>query len=64
MKARVIATGEIIDVQATMIEDYDGEIIKDLSLLENRIFSFPTPEMRDAFKYNFDPDIEICKEFL
>ena len=28
------------------------------------VFTFPTPEMRDAFKKNFDPDIEICKEFL
>ena len=28
------------------------------------IFPFPTPEMRDAFKVNFDPDIEICKELL
>lgn len=27
-------------------------------------FAFPTPEMRDAFKKNFDPDIEICKELL
>ena len=27
-------------------------------------FAFPTSEMRDAFKENFDPDIEICKEFL
>ena len=27
-------------------------------------FAFPTPEMRDAFKENFDPDIEKCKEFL
>lgn len=27
-------------------------------------FAFPTPEMRDAFKENFDPDIEFCKEFL
>ena len=26
--------------------------------------TFPTEEMRDAFKENFDPDIEICKEFL
>ena len=26
--------------------------------------AFPTAEMRDAFKENFDPDIEICKEFL
>ena len=26
--------------------------------------AFPTAEMRDAFKENFDPDIEICKELL
>ena len=30
----------------------------------NKILDFPTPEMRDAFKENFDPDIEFCKEFL
>ena len=30
----------------------------------NMILIFPTPEMRDAFKENFDPDIEFCKEFL
>ena len=27
-------------------------------------FAFPTEKMRDAFRENFDPDIEICKEFL
>ena len=27
-------------------------------------FAFPTPEMRDAFKENFDPYIEFCKELL
>ena len=27
-------------------------------------FAFPTPEMRDDFKENFDPDIEFCKELL
>ena len=32
--------------------------------VEHHIFEFPTHEMRDAFKENFDPDIEICKEFL
>ena len=26
--------------------------------------AFPTAEMRDAFKENFDPDIEICKELI
>ena len=31
---------------------------------ERFILEFPTEEMRDAFKENFDPDIEICKEFL
>ena len=30
----------------------------------NKVLDFPTAEMRDAFKENFDPDIEICKEFL
>ena len=30
----------------------------------NKVFDFPTPEMRDAFKENFDPDIEFCKELL
>ena len=28
------------------------------------LFAFPTAEMRDAFKKNFDPDIEFCKELL
>ena len=31
---------------------------------ERFILEFPTKEMRDAFKKNFDPDIEFCKEFL
>ncbi|MBQ3023608.1 MAG: hypothetical protein IJD91_09920 [Clostridia bacterium] len=30
----------------------------------NMILIFPTEEMRDAFKENFDPDIEICKKLL
>ena len=30
----------------------------------NTLLAFPTEEMRDAFKENFDPDIEICKELL
>ena len=30
----------------------------------NKVLDFPTEEMRDAFKENFDPDIEICKELL
>ena len=30
----------------------------------NKVLDFPTAEMRDTFKKNFDPDIEICKELL
>jgi hypothetical protein len=30
----------------------------------NKILDFPTRAMRDAFKENFDADIEICKELL
>lgn len=30
----------------------------------SEIFEFPTKEMRDSFKKNFDPDIEFCKELL
>ena len=30
----------------------------------NIILAFPTKEMRDAFKENFDKDLEICKELL
>lgn len=37
---------------------------KDTYTAKNCILAFPTEEMRDAFKKNFDPDIEICKEFL
>lgn len=30
----------------------------------NIVFAFPTEEMLDAFKENFDKDLEICKELL
>ena len=42
----------------------DGLIETDIQFGINAILAFPTEEMRDAFKENFDPDIEICKEFL
>ena len=29
-----------------------------------KVLAFPTEEMRDAFKENFDPDIDTCKELL
>lgn len=41
-----------------------GKIIKGDTTSYACAFAFPTPEMRDVFKENFDPDIEICKEFL
>ena len=40
------------------------KVIKECVTTGNRILAFPTAEMRDAFKENFDPDIEICKELL
>lgn len=43
-----------------------GTIKKDYAddIQGNVILAFPTAEMRDSFKKNFDPDIEICKELL
>ena len=41
-----------------------GKIITGDTTSYASAFAFPTEEMRDAFKENFDPDIEICKEFL
>ena len=41
-----------------------NEIETDIFSGESVPFEFPTKEMRDDFKKNFDPDIEICKEFL
>lgn len=40
-----------------------GNIICDTPA-QDCILTFPTPEMRDFFKENFDPDIDFCKEFL
>ena len=42
----------------------DGCIVEIETGGNDEVFEFPTPEMRDAFKENFDPDIEICKELL
>ena len=52
------------DEKKYTIEYYDGKIIEDVSLLENRILVFPNAEMRDAFYESFKKEIEICKEFL
>ena len=42
----------------------DGCIVEMETGGNDEVFEFPTPEMRDAFKENFDPDIEFCKELL
>ena len=41
-----------------------GEIYLYSSAGDSEPFEFPTEEMRDAFKKNFDPHLEICKELL
>ena len=41
-----------------------GALTKAISCYDGAILTFPTEEMRDTFYENFDPDIEICKEFL
>ena len=48
------------------IENCGGDIIKNAITCKwiNRILVFPTEEMRDAFKENFDKDLEFCKELL
>ena len=43
---------------------HTGYIRKSRPCADSALLEFPTEEMRDAFKENFDPDIEICKEFL
>lgn len=42
----------------------DGCIVEMETGGNDEVFEFPTPKMRDAFKKNFDPDIEFCKELL
>ena len=41
-----------------------NEICHEMMRHTSYVLAFPTEEMRDAFKENFDPDIEICKELL
>ena len=42
----------------------DNKVISAIVEETNRISTFPTKEMRDAFKENFGPDLELCKELL
>lgn len=41
-----------------------GVLTKAISCYDGAVFVFPTEEMRDAFKENFDADLEFCKELL
>ena len=52
------------NVNKHCIEFRDCGVCKVTYSYTSRIFAFPTKEMRDAFKENFGPDIEICKELL
>ena len=52
------------DERKYCIVNTEGNITKWVQKTTNKILAFPTAEMRDAFKENFDPDIEICKELL
>ena len=48
-----------------IISCYFGDIIKEKYCGQyNRLLSFPTEEMRDAFYENFKKEIEICKGLL
>ena len=46
------------------IHTFNGEIYCSGTAHRNAVLIFPTEEKRDAFKENFAPDIEICKELL
>ena len=77
MKARVIATGKIVEVSQGIYSPYQyvddngrfcifvhkGNIICDTPA-QDCILTFPTEEMRDAFYENFKSEIELCKELL
>jgi hypothetical protein len=45
------------------IYNRDG-IAKGVLYSANSILAFPTEEMQDAFKKNFNKELEICKELL
>ena len=45
------------------IHTFNGKIECSATAHRNAVLIFPTAEMRDAFKKNFSPDIEICKKF-
>ena len=50
-----------------IIYRYQDDIIggyRAAGFVEHHIFEFPTKEIQNAFKENFDTDIKICKELL
>lgn len=51
------------DVKHSLV-NVGNTIIPSVECKVSRILAFPTKEIRDDFRENFDPDIEICKEFL
>ena len=53
-----------LDTQYIILYQYGGIDKAETHGEGNYILTFPTAEMRDAFKENFDPDIKICKELL
>lgn len=46
------------------IYTFNGKIECSATAHRNAVLIFPTAEMRDTFKVNFDKDIEFCKELL
>lgn len=54
---RGVATSYVITVES-------NKILKSWTTKKQVILAFPTEEIRDTFKENFDPYIAICKEFL
>lgn len=52
------------DERKHCIVNTEGNIVKWVQKTTNKILAFPTEEMRDAFKENFDSYIELCKKFL
>lgn len=52
------------DERKYCIVNTEGNITNWVQKTTNKILAFPTDEMCDAFKENFDGDIDICKEFL
>lgn len=52
------------DERKYCIVNTEGNITNWVQKTTNKILAFPTEEMRDAFKENFDGDIDACKEFL